>query len=69
MIELAQRVWAAGNKNDGTNHVSDRQDLCWTEMTMQPFFKNAHRETKSEKHTLYKTENIHLPETLMRAVP
>lgn len=69
MFELAQRVRAAGSKNDGTNHVSDRQDLCWIEMTMQPFLKSAHAETKAEKHTLYRTEIIHLPETLTRALP
>lgn len=59
VIELAQGrqwVWAAGNKNGGTNHVSDRPDLCQIKMTTQPFLKkNAHRETRSEKHTVYKS--------------
>ena len=59
MSELAQgrqQVWAAGNKNGGTNHVSDRPDLCQIKMTMQLFLKkNTHRETRSEKHTVYKS--------------
>lgn len=59
VIELAQgRQWvrAAGNKNGGTNHVSDGPDLCQIKITTQPFpEKNTHRESMSKKQTLYKS--------------
>lgn len=58
VIELAQgrqQVRAAGNKNSGINHVSDRPDLCQITMTTQPFLeKSTERNHVRKAHTVLK---------------